>query len=72
VSASGTQTLQHTPIALCTAITADSHPRSILAVNDVVSGVGSAWYDVTQLQDFVEDKEFEDQEAGSLFGFFHL
>ncbi|RSH89274.1 hypothetical protein EHS25_002386 [Saitozyma podzolica] len=53
----------------------DEYPQGttfILAVNDVVSGIGSAWYDVTQLQDFVEDKEFEDQEAGSLFGFFHL
>jgi hypothetical protein len=52
------------------AITTDS--RSILAVNDVVSGLGSAWYDVTQLLDFVEDKEFEAQEDSSLFGFFHL
>jgi hypothetical protein len=70
VSARATQTLQPIPIPLRTATTADS--RSIFAVNDVVSGVGSAWYDVTQLQDFVEDKEFQDQEAGSLFGFFHL
>ena len=68
MSASGFQTVWQNPPRV--AISADS--RSILAVNDVVSGLGSAWYDVTQLLDFVEDKEYEDQQDSSLFGFFHL